>query len=241
MTVLLYDNGEIKLYPHGYKIDGILQPLGELQTGVQHLDYVPAEKPVTELNEYATSEWVVEGTEYKQVWTVHTMTDAELAAHLTQLGDIAVQNTKNQLSQQELENIYQQNLAAIEILGDEDALEVKEQYPPFNPNGYSYTENERFYYPVNNKLYRVLQPHTSQPDWLPTTAVSLYEVVYVAPDNPCENTEAWNGDNHLQYTVGYQVKHNNAIWEAVNTTHTWIAPAHSGDGAISWEHIMDCP
>ena len=78
MTVLLYDNGEIKLYPQGYKIDGVLQPLGELQTGVQHLDYIPAEKPVTELNEYATSEWVVDGTEYKQVWTVHEFSQEEI-------------------------------------------------------------------------------------------------------------------------------------------------------------------
>ena len=78
MTVLLYQNGEIKLYPQGYKIDGVLQPLGELQTGVQHLDYVPAEKPATELNEYATSEWVVEGIEYKQVWTVHEFSQEEI-------------------------------------------------------------------------------------------------------------------------------------------------------------------
>ena len=241
MTVLLYDNGEIKLYPQGYKIDGVLQPLGELQTGVQHLDYIPATKPVTELNEYATSEWVVDGTEYKQVWTVHTMTDAELAAHLTQLGEGAVNSVKEQLMEQLKEQQYSDNLTTIATLDDEAALEIPEQFPPFNPNAHIYTIGDRFYYPVNGKLYKVLQGHTSQPDWLPTTAVSLYEVVYVAPDNPCENTEAWNGANWGSYTVGYWVKHDNAIWEVTSTSHTYIAPAHSGDGAISWEHIIDCP
>jgi len=84
MKILLYDNGEIKLYPQGYKIDGVLQPLGELQTGVLHLDYIPAEKPITELNEYATSEWMVEDTGsmagkiYKQVWTVHEFSQEEI-------------------------------------------------------------------------------------------------------------------------------------------------------------------
>ena len=126
-------------------------------------------------------------------------------------------------------------------LPDETAIDVGTLFPHFNPDGHVYNTNDRFFYPANGKLYRVLQGHTSQPDWLPTTAVSLYEEVYVVPDNPCENTEAWNASNWGNYTVGYQVKHNNAIWQAKNMTHTWIAPAHSGDGAISWDHVQDCP
>lgn len=59
--------------------------------------------------------------QYVQVWTIHDRDDEQLIEHLTQLGSIAVRNTKNQLSQQELEIIYQENTTAIVLLGDEDA------------------------------------------------------------------------------------------------------------------------
>ena len=218
MTVLLYDNGEIKLYPQGYKIDGVLQPLGELQTGVQHLDYVPAEKPATELNEYATSEWVVEGTEYKQVWTVHTMTDEQLAAHLTQLGEGAVEIVKEQLMEQLKEQQYSDNLTTIATLDDEAALEIPEQFPPFNPNAYPYVLGDRFYYPVNGKLYKVLQGHTSQPDWLPTTAVSLY--VEVTPAGVIADWVQPQGA-HDAYMTGDEVMHNEQHWVSDVDNNTW--------------------
>ena len=130
--------------------------------------------------------------------------------------------------------------AGSQHLNDETAIDVGTLFPHFNPDGHVYTTGDRFFYPANGKLYRVLQGHTSQPDWLPTTAVSLYEEVYVSTGDPCETAPVYDSNNWQNYTVGYQVKHNNAVWEAINGTHTWIAPAHEGDGAISWIHIKDC-
>lgn len=56
----------------------------------------------------------------------------------------------------------------------------------------------------------------------------------------CNTTAAWDAGLWGTYTVGTKVKHNGGIYEAKNTTHTWIAPAKTGDGSISWNWIKDC-
>lgn len=57
------------------------------------------------------------------------------------------------------------------------------------------------------------------------------------------DAEAWNGANYLAYqVVGYLVKYDNKIWASkLPISHTWIAPALTGDGSISWEFVQDCP
>ena len=251
MKTILYNNitNEVEGKAREGSYDGIWNSALSLVPGwtpnyIIELEYIAVPQPSIEPTEVVTDEWIAdtEAGTYTQVWNVRDMTEAELVNHINQLSAASIQQVKDQLAQQEIDNKYADNLTVIEQLNDEDALNVKQQYKPFNPNGYPYVENERFYYPVDDKLYKVKpgQGHTSQPDWLPNTAVSLYEEVYVVPNNPCENTPLWDSSNWGNYTVGYQVKLNNAIWEAINTTHTWIAPAHTGDGAISWIWIRDC-
>ena len=68
------------------------------------------------------------------------------------------------------------------------------------------------------------------------------------PDEPdlCETTADWNISNATQYQTDFgagldvYVKHNNAIWKAKSGSHLWIAPAHDGNGAYSWEWVKDC-
>ena len=66
----------------------------------------------------------------------------------------------------------------------------------------------------------------------------------IQPDIPeedlCDETPEWNSANWNDYSVGFKVKSKNAIWEATNTTHTWIEPAPEGNGSISWKHVKDC-
>lgn len=59
--------------------------------------------------------------------------------------------------------------------------------------------------------------------------------------NPCD-AEPWNVDNYIAYQeVGYLVKFDNKVWASkLPISHTWIAPALTGDGAISWEFVQDC-
>ena len=62
----------------------------------------------------------------------------------------------------------------------------------------------------------------------------------IPEEDLCSETPEWNSANWNDYSAGYKVKSGNAIWEAINTTHAWIEPAHEGDGAISWKHVKDC-
>lgn len=59
-------------------------------------------------------------------------------------------------------------------LSDEDALEAIELYPAWK-TGTAYAVDERIRY--DNTLYRCVQAHTSQADWTPDIAVSLYAAV----------------------------------------------------------------
>ena len=97
-------------------------------------------------------------------------------------------------------------------------------------------------YRYGNKIALVVQAHW-RTQHKPEDTPALFRVR--KPDVPdadlCAETEAWDGGKWLDYVVGYKVKHDSAIWEAINTTHTWIEPAHDGNGAISWKHIKDCP
>ena len=92
-----------------------------------------------------------------------------------------------------------------------------------------------------------LNSFTTQEDWRPSTIYAQGNRTLwrkKQPDVPaedlCTETPDWDSNAWNDYSVGYNVKHNGAIWEAINTTHTWIAPAHSGDGAVSWKHVKDC-
>lgn len=55
---------------------------------------------------------------------------------------------------------------------EEDAYSMRYLYPEWDSNGHEYKKDERLMY--DNKFYKVLQNHTSQLDWTPDTAVSLY-------------------------------------------------------------------
>lgn len=56
-------------------------------------------------------------------------------------------------------------------LADDDAVQAPALFPAWEVNQ-AYTVGERLAY--KSKLYKVLQAHTSQADWTPDTAVSLY-------------------------------------------------------------------
>ena len=63
---------------------------------------------------------------------------------------------------------------ASSMLEDEDALEAVELFKKWGP-GYVYDAGIRLRY--NDKLYRVVQAHTSQKDWTPDITPALYTEV----------------------------------------------------------------
>ncbi len=62
--------------------------------------------------------------------------------------------------------------SALETASEEDAYIMRYLYDEWDGNGVSYKKNQRLRY--KDKLYKVLLDHTSQGDWIPGSAPSLY-------------------------------------------------------------------
>ena len=65
-----------------------------------------------------------------------------------------------------------QERTILDYASDEDAYTMRYLYPEWSGELVSYKKNDRFMY--HDKFYKVLQDHTSQSDWTPDTASSLY-------------------------------------------------------------------
>lgn len=81
-------------------------------------------------------------------------------------------------------------------------------YPSWNPDGYSYFAGEKVSY--NEAYYRCIQAHTSQSDWTPDAAVSLW----VSISDPAEEWPEWKQPSgaHDAYNKGDKVNHNDKHW-----------------------------
>ena len=108
-------------------------------------------------------------------------------------------------------------------LGEEDALVIASVYPEWNGNSKAYKTGEWVKYGEDAmgdaRLYQVLQDHTSQPQWTPDTATSLYKRVGVSADGtpkwvqPVGATDAYN--------KGDVVEHNGAKWVSDIDANVW--------------------
>ena len=241
MITILYNtetNKPISGYLQGgYTVDGKPQAVS---APIIELEVITTARPEILDTQKISNEWIVdiEAKLYVLTWYVEDKTEEEIIADF----ESAAKQAEESLKEKALERIVNPEIETIyteaATLTDEQAQEQVELFPPYRV-GVAYETGQRVQW--NGKLWKVLQNHTSSTEWRPNEAVSLYEHVYVAPPgDPCDTAEAWDGANYLTYTVGYVVKHEGAIYEAKNTTHTWIAPAKTGDGAISWTWIKDC-
>ena len=91
---------------------------------------------------------------------------------------------------------------------DEEALDNILAFPKWEV-GKAYTKDERIRY--GDVLYKVLQSHTSQADWTPDIAVSLYVRVTI------EEFPEWVQPTgaHDAYNKGDKVSHNEKHWESL--------------------------
>ena len=93
-------------------------------------------------------------------------------------------------------------------LTDSEAFDVAELFPMWKTDT-AYQTGDRVQY--DGKLYKCLQNHTSQADWIPTTAYSLWAEVAEpgqgdTPDNPIPysgNMELFEGKYYSQFEVVY--------------------------------------
>jgi len=99
---------------------------------------------------------------------------------------------------------------------DEQALEAIALYPAWKPD-VDYAAGDRVRH--DGTLYRVLQDHTSQADWTPDAAPSLFTRVLI-PD-PEVIPEWVQPDSTNPYMKGDRVTHNGKTWESSIDYNVW--------------------
>lgn len=115
---------------------------------------------------------------------------------------------------------------AAKSLDDSDALNAVELYPEWKPDT-SYDVDQRLRY--GGVLYRVLQDHTSQNDWTPDVAPSLFSQVLI-PD-PDAIPEWVQPDSTNPYMLGDKVTHNGKTWENTIDNNVWEP------GVYGWNEV----
>ena len=101
-------------------------------------------------------------------------------------------------------------------IDDETAIEHPEAFPLWK-EGISYVKDDRVRY--GETLYKVLQAHTSQADWTPDVAVSLF----VRVDDPSIEYPEWIQPTGAQdaYALGAKVSHNDKHWISTVDSNVW--------------------
>lgn len=115
-------------------------------------------------------------------------------------------------------------------LTDEEALDVQNLYPEWDGNGKEYAVGFKVNY--EDVLYKCLQAHTSQEDWNPADAASLWAKVIHEPGTIPE----WEQPSSTNpYMTGDQVRHIEKIWESLIDNNVW-EPGAAGTEAL-WKEV----
>lgn len=109
---------------------------------------------------------------------------------------------------------------------DNTALRMVEFYPEWT-TGTDYSAGFKVQH--NGTLYKCLQAHTSQADWTPEAAPSLWTKVLI-PD-PDTVPEWEQPDNTNPYSKGDKVTHNGKTWVSDIDNNVWTP------GEFGWSEV----
>lgn len=113
-----------------------------------------------------------------------------------------------------------------EMATDEQSLQVPNLYPVWKEN-VNYVIGNRVLY--NEVLYKVLQSHTSQADWTPDVAASLFAKVLIPDVNVIPEWEQPDSTN--PYMMGDKVTYKDKTWISNVDNNVWEP------GVYGWSEI----
>lgn len=102
-------------------------------------------------------------------------------------------------------------------LDDTQSLSVKGLFGEWNGNGANYKAGYKLRY--NDTLYKVLQDHTSQADWIPDVSMSLFAKVLIPDASVIPEWEQPDSTN--PYMTGDKVTHNNKTYVSDVDNNVW--------------------
>ena len=110
---------------------------------------------------------------------------------------------------------------------DEQILNYPDFVEKWRPNK-KYKKDKRLEY--NGVIYKVITTHTSQANWTPGTASSLYTKVLIPDSNVIPEWEQPESTN--PYAKGDKVTHNGKTWESEVDNNVWEP------GVYGWKEIL---
>lgn len=127
----------------------------------------------------------------------------------------------------ELANIVFVKLAEMEQLDDTTLTEHAEQFPAW---AYPVSYAAKAICTYEGKLYRCNQAHTSQADWTPPSAASLWKEI----GDPRAEFPEWSQPfgAHDAYNLGDKVSHNGKKWVSTAANNVWEP------GVYGWEEVV---
>lgn len=120
------------------------------------------------------------------------------------------------MTREEAQKIIEALVTLRETASDADALNAVAIYPAWR-EGAAYAAGQRVRH--DGTLYKVLQDHTSQADWTPDAAPSLFAKVLI-PD-PEVIPEWEQPDSTNPYSAGDRVTHNGKTWVSNIDGNVW--------------------
>ena len=119
-------------------------------------------------------------------------------------------------------------------LSDDVAEKAAGLFEPWDGDGHRYSAGDKISY--EGALYVCLQPHTSQPDWTPAAAPSLWARNLAAADSSDGEPPAWvQPDSTNGYAQGAVVSHGGKVWRSMVDSNVW-EPGVTGTEGL-WQEV----
>lgn len=130
------------------------------------------------------------------------------------------------MTRQEAKEFIEAFVRLRKMATDEMSLQVLNLYPTWKEDVF-YSINDRVLY--NDVLYKVLQTHTSQANWTPDIATSLFGKVLI-PD--ADVVPEWEQPDSINpYMTGDKISHNGKTWVSIIDNNVWEP------GIYGWEEV----
>lgn len=159
-------------------------------------------------------------------YVVQDKTIEELQAEKEAVLD-AIDNDMDILAMKRLLRILTKQVLESDSVTEQQLSDLATIYPQWRINKY-YEADEVF--SKDGLLFRVIQAHTSQADWLPETTTSLY-TAYRVPGEITEWTQPTGA--HDAYQTGEKVSYNGKTYESLIDNNIWSPDAHPA----GWKQI----
>lgn len=130
------------------------------------------------------------------------------------------------MKREDAKNIIAALVTLRESATDEQAAAVPSLYPAWKADK-EYSAGDRVL--LEGTLYKVLQSHTSQADWTPDAASSLFAKVLIPDSDVIPEWEQPDSTN--PYMMGDKVAHNGSTWVSTLDNNVWEP------GVYGWEGV----